>query len=195
MNKKKIIAVCGKSATGKDTLSKILTESLIEKGYDAGCIISDTTRPRRLLEEDGVDYNFLNEFLFISNGLHGKYIEYTHFKDWYYGTSTDSITHEINIGIFNPEGVKNLCKYHHEYNIFVVYLKANVFKRFFRMIKRECYFRFEFLRRIIVDRKDFKRYNIYKEMPHIVVKNDVLAKTAQDIVQELENQNFLGSVK
>ena len=51
-----IIAICGKSASGKDTLAK----AFIEGGYGFTNIVSDTTRPPRKGERDGIDYNFLS---------------------------------------------------------------------------------------------------------------------------------------
>ena len=56
-----IIAICGKSATGKDTLAAWLLSMLKVINVPTNIIVSDTTRPPRFKEENGVDYYFLTE--------------------------------------------------------------------------------------------------------------------------------------
>ena len=56
-NKYTIIAIMGKSGSGKDTLCKALFK---EPAFlDANLIVSCTTRPIRDYETDGIDYHFL----------------------------------------------------------------------------------------------------------------------------------------
>ena len=56
MNKLKVLALCGKSASGKDTYLK---EIMKLSQYPLHEIISCTTRPPRDYEADGVNYYFL----------------------------------------------------------------------------------------------------------------------------------------
>ena len=86
MSKPVIVAICGKSATGKDTLAKLLYNDLNRQGIAANLIISDTTRELRDNETKGVDYNFLDKITFLQKAINKEYLEYTKFRGWYYGT-------------------------------------------------------------------------------------------------------------
>lgn len=155
-NKPIILAICGKSASGKDTLAKSLSAS-ISPYYKTNLIISDTTRPRRNGEQNGVDYNFLSERTFLQNIQDNKYFEYTVFRKWYYGTNKNSIKDDaVNIGVFNVAGLKHMIHLQHWYNIIPIYLDLSLEKRLKRSCQREKKFRIEFIRRALVDEKDFK---------------------------------------
>ena len=70
-----IIAICGAAASGKDTLLNALAPAL-----GATKIISDTTRPPRVGEKQGVDYNFTDTAVFWWNVEHNYYLEWTSFR-------------------------------------------------------------------------------------------------------------------
>lgn len=41
----------------------------------------------------------------------GNMLETTYFRGWYYGTLLDSLNPEkVNLGVFNPEGIRSLLK-------------------------------------------------------------------------------------
>lgn len=83
-----VLILLGQSAAGKDAIQKALV-----KNYGFIPIVSDTTRPIRENEIDGVDYHFIDRKEFESRLEVGKYIEcrayntiYRGFPDtWYYG--------------------------------------------------------------------------------------------------------------
>lgn len=51
-------------------------------------------------------------------------LESTVFNNWYYGTGYDSIDKDkINIGVFNPAGIKQLLV-HPEVDLKIVYVRA-----------------------------------------------------------------------
>ena len=159
-NKPTIIAICGKSATGKDTLVRILMNSVSSFGLDVNIIVSDTTRPQRINEINGVDYNFIPRKLFMYKIDHQEYLEYARFNNWLYGTNKRSISDTaINIGVFNVSGITNLIKYISDYNIICIYLKCPFYRRLLRSIQRENKIKMEFFRRARVDKKDFKNIN------------------------------------
>ena len=54
-------------------------------------IISDTSRPRRDKEVEGVDYHFITKTEFESDILNRKFVEHGEFEKAYYGTSFESI--------------------------------------------------------------------------------------------------------
>lgn len=155
-NKPIILAICGKSASGKDTLAKSLSAS-ISPYYRTNLIISDTTRPKRNGEQNGIDYNFLSERTFLQNIQDNKYFEYTVFRKWYYGTNRNSVNNDaVNIGVFNVTGLEHMIYLQHWYNIIPIYLDLNLEERLKRSYQREHKFKFEFFRRALVDERDFK---------------------------------------
>ena len=105
MNKIKIIAICGKSASGKDTLMKEMLK--LDKTLHE--IVSCTTRPPREGEVHGKNYFFLTNQQFADRIENGEMLEATVFRDWCYGTSLDTLdANEINVGVFNPSGIYQL---------------------------------------------------------------------------------------
>ena len=61
---RKIFAIMGKASTGKDTLTKMLSEML-----ELPIALSFTTRPMRAGEKQGVEYNFISDSDFCSTVL------------------------------------------------------------------------------------------------------------------------------
>lgn len=155
MTKPIIIAICGKSAVGKDTAAKELYCRLQKLDQDCGLLVSDTTRPIRAGETEGVDYNFINDLSFLKGINKKDYLEWATFKGWYYGTQKSQLTHKINIGVFNPAGVNALLRQSADYIIVPILLTAPLFTRLYRSYKREHSWKMEFLRRAWHDYKDF----------------------------------------
>lgn len=175
MNKPIIIVICGKSATGKDTLAKQLKEYL---PWPSQRIVSDTTRSPRRGEVDGIDYNFILQSEFLEKQYADDYLEWTYFNTWYYGTPKSCVYEDyINIGVFDAKGVQNLYKkYSHKYRIIPIYLKENIFVRIQRSFDREGVFHFEYLRRAIADAKDFFNFEnkTLKKFPdYLVLKHEI----------------------
>lgn len=148
-----LLAFCGKSATGKTSTAKWLHNQLMRMSIPSKIIVSDTTRPPREKEKDGIDYNFISEQSFIKRINKHAYIEWTQFRKWYYGThKTEIVDGNILIGVFNPQGIKTLReKYNKKFVIIPIYLVDNCFVRLDRSIEREGKWKFEFFRRIFAD--------------------------------------------
>lgn len=157
MSKPIIVAICGKSASGKDTLAKLLYDDLKRRNININLIVSDTTRNPRESETDKIDYNFLDTITFLQKAINREYLEYTKFRGWYYGTAKSSIKKDaVNIGIFNVQGLRELLDFKEDYNIAVIYLEASFKTRLRRSYEREYKWKIEFFRRAWVDHKDFK---------------------------------------
>lgn len=154
-NKKiKILALFGKSASGKDTIQNWIVSSFPAITHK---IVSCTTRPPRSNEEEGVDYFFLTDEEFTKKVLDGSMLEATSFREWFYGTALDQLDHEkINIGVFNPAGVECLLE-DSRLEIVPVLIYANSKVRLLRSLNREekpdCA---EICRRFFADEKDFE---------------------------------------
>lgn len=146
-----ILAICGKGASGKDTLVSNLF--LFFSGmFTVKQVISDTTRKPRINEKDGIDYNFFTKEKFKERINTGHYIEYAKFKGQYYGTPfTDIKFGAINIMIVNPRGLKTLKEFRDRFTIIPIYITIPLGERLKRFIKREGHFKLEYIRRIIVD--------------------------------------------
>lgn len=133
-----IIAICGKSATGKDTLAKLLKSNLNGLNIKTKMIVSDTTRSPRLNEKDGEDYYFIEERSFQYRKNMNLYLECTSFKNWHYGIRKSELENaEVYIVVINPKGLENFKKYRRQYQIIPIYLKNNLFYRLRRSYERE----------------------------------------------------------
>lgn len=159
----KLIVLCGKAGVGKDFLLWHL-KTFYPK--DIHCVISDTTRPARYGEVDGVNYNFLSEKDFHNR----KHIEQSYFNNWYYGTPIDSLDKDkVNILILNPDGVRQI--YTQEgLKIKLFLISASDKTRIIRQIEREEYPDIaEICRRFLADEEDFK--NLY-HYPFKIIRNE-----------------------
>ena len=103
--KYKLIALCGKSAVGKDTiLNEVIGDE--NKNDFFHKIVSVTTRPKRKSEVDGVDYYFVDD----SDIPNLRLLEFEHFNGWAYGTMQAELEEDrINLGIFTPRGIAQLA--------------------------------------------------------------------------------------
>lgn len=106
MKKYNIVALFGKSGSGKDTILNLLCQDYPEYNRKIGC----TSRLPRENEKDGVDYNFLTYTDFITNS--DDFLEQNEFNGWRYGTRFKDLkpAPAINIGIFNIDGIKQMLK-------------------------------------------------------------------------------------
>ena len=148
----KVVALFGKAGSGKDT---ILKEAAAAGGLHE--IVSCTTRPMREGEVDGVDYHYLTNEQFTDLVLDNRMLEATVFRDWCYGTSLDSLRDfEINIGVWNPEGLELLIE-HPSLEVLPIFIDCDDRTRLLRQLLREsdpdCK---EIIRRYGADEKDFQ---------------------------------------
>lgn len=178
-----IIAICGAAASGKDTLLNALAPAL-----GATKIISDTTRPPRVGEKNGINYNFITENEFDWRLVNGKYLEFSRFRGWLYGTSKDVVCGKVNIGVFNMDGMLSLYQYKDMYEIIPIYLKTPVWTRIKRYISRDGKFTWECVRRLFADIRQFFFAESYLDAmypQHLVLKNFKIDQNLNDLVQYL----------
>jgi guanylate kinase len=154
MEKKiKILALFGKSASGKDSVQKWIVSNYPQL---TNKIVSCTTRPPRSGEQDGVDYFFLSDEEFAKKVLDGSMLEATSFREWFYGTALDQLDPDkINIGVFNITGVECILE-DPRLDVVPVWIYASDKARLRRSLDREdnpdCK---EICRRFLADEKDF----------------------------------------
>lgn len=151
--KKKVIAICGKSGSGKDTIMKKLVQVKPDIFHS---VVSYTSRNKRSGEKEGVDYNFISREKFAELIIKGEMLEVTEFNDWLYGTGVNSLVDDkINIGVYNPEGIEYLAQ-STEINLMVFYITADDKIRLMRSLTREDNPNVdEIIRRFGTDKTDF----------------------------------------
>lgn len=166
MEKIKVIAICGKAGSGKDTILRILVGRHPNKFNK---IISCTTRPAREGERYGVDYYFLTVDEFTNKVLNGDMLEATEFNGWHYGTALSSLSKDkINVGVFNPEGIRCLME-DGLIDLTVYYVQASDKERLLRQLNREKDPDVqEIIRRFAADEQDF---NDLSDIDYLVFAN------------------------
>jgi guanylate kinase len=93
-SKRIIIVISSPSGAGKTSVCHKLTE----RDKSIALSISDTTRPARDNEEDGIDYNFIDEEEFKNRIKNNSYIEYANVFGNFYGSQYKNITHHFENG-------------------------------------------------------------------------------------------------
>lgn len=193
MTKPIIIAICGKSASGKNTLANELYKFLIKKNENTSLIVANTTRPCRYYEESGKDYNFVSHIDFLNGVYNEEYLEWTTFKGWKYGTHKDAISDGINIGVFNPKALKKMLKLQTKYTVVPILLNENLFIRLKRSYQREKRWKWEYLRRAWNDHKDFKNIDndIKRNKYWLIFNHCEVTEIAYDVKLFLERERLI----
>jgi len=151
-----VIAICGKSASGKNYTQNQIVKYYKSKNVPVNKVVSYTTRPPREGEVDGEDYHFINSMEFMQKKHNHEFLECAEFRDWYYGTSVNSFKkNSVNVCVLNPQGVHSLSSYGRRYTVIYVYLDTPFIIRMIRSYKREHKFKLEYLRRAWTDHNDF----------------------------------------
>lgn len=143
------IILCGKAASGKDHLRKILEG----RGYKYG--VSYTTRPPRNGEIDGIDYYFIEENEFKTMIEQKFFYEYVTFNEWYYGTSNSQFHLTDDVFIMTPSGISKLHAADRK-NSFIIYIDIDIDIRRSRLALRSDADTVE--RRIEADENDFRNF-------------------------------------
>jgi len=149
----KIILV-GPAASGKD----YIREKLQNKSKEFCYSIKYTTRPIRTNEEDGKDYFFITEKEFKELLNVDFFIEYSIYRNWYYGTA--KIAWETcNLFILTPNGLLQLQKNIDLSNTLILYFNPDKNTRQTRLLNRNDIDSVE--RRMFTDLEDFKNFKLF----------------------------------
>ena len=161
----KIIAICGKAGSGKDTILQRVVAACPQLHE----IVSCTTRPMREGEANGINYFYLTGEQFGEKVLRGEMLEATCFNDWFYGTSYDSLRSDcVNIAVLNPEGIDSIAT-HKNIEMVVFYVEAKDKSRLLRQLNRETDPDvYEIIRRFRADELDFEDLDFH----HNVLTNE-----------------------
>lgn len=157
LSKPILIAFIGKSAAGKDTLAKEITEEMQRVGNHIDFYTSYTTRPQREGEQEAIDYFFTSEEDFSDLLEEGQLLETTTHKGWFYGHPLPNNDLDYMVGVFDLDGIQNIYENYQDYfaSIIVFYINANFHTRLKRSIDREHKFKLEYIRRALADSWEF----------------------------------------
>ena len=174
-----IFAIMGESGCGKDWLAKELAAARPDLFH---YIVSTTSRPIREGEVNGVDYHYINRLEFIAAEDEDEFLESTCFNGWYYGTRKKDLREDkINIGVFNPTGVRTLQK-RKDITLVTYRLTCSSKQRLLRQLNREEHPNVdEIVRRYSTDNFDFANLN---DIEYISLPNEKWEDTPP-------NQNFI----
>lgn len=179
----KIVILCGKSSSGKD----LIKNKLIKNGYKG--IVTNTTRPPREGEQNGINYNFLTEYHFLQLIKEGEMIEYhkynTEFGVWYYGSSANNIdlTKHDYVIVLTLEGAEAYVNYFGAENCIVFYIDAPKSVREQRAKERGSFNQNEWDRRVKTDNADFS----LEKIVHICnFRVDNYNKTIYNLIKEIK---------
>jgi guanylate kinase len=150
------LIILGGSASGKDHLTK----ELVKLGLRYSPKF--TTRPKRLNESHGVDYDFIDYNLYVDFLDSGKIKTSQSFVidgvNWYYGVTKDNWNNN-QLFIMTPIELKQLSESDRK-SSFVVYLNIDQSIRKERLLERNDN-NDSIDRRIMADEKDFKGFEDY----------------------------------
>jgi guanylate kinase len=154
--KREKILLLGKSGSGKDFLLRGLLKK--ELRYSP----KFTTRPRRYLETDGVEYNFIDNIKFEKLNNQGNIKVYQSFKigddTWYYGLTKENFDNN-QVFIVTPHELLQLSE-DDIINSFVVYIDIDIETRRKRISHRNDN-NDSIERRLESDEIDFRDFKTY----------------------------------
>ena len=150
------VLILGKSGAGKDHLLR----GLVKKGLKH--IPKYTTRPKRKLEREGVDYHFISNEQFEKMISNNEIIFYQKFningEDWYYGFSREFYK-ETKVMIITPAELNQLSEEDIK-GTFIVYLDIDMETRRKRISNRNDN-NDSIERRLSADELDFSGFKNY----------------------------------
>ncbi len=164
----KLFVVMGKSASGKDTVFREITQ---REELSLKTIVGYTTRPIRDGEQDGREYFFVSKEALISYKNENKVIEHRAYDTmhgvWDYFTLDDGqIDFETGSSIMlgTPESYGQIREYFGEERVYPIYLEVEDGLRLERALLRERTQKkpkyAELCRRFLADEEDFKEDNL-----------------------------------
>ncbi len=166
----KLFIVMGKSATGKDTIFKRLSEN---PELNLKSVVGYTTRPIRNGETDGVEYYFVNEDKLRELKQSNKIIEHRAYHTihgvWNYFTADDGqidLSRSDYIMIGTLEAYEQIRNYYGEKAVVPIYIEVEDGLRLKRALHREQSQEnpkfAELCRRYLADEEDFSEVNLNK---------------------------------
>lgn len=180
-----LVILSGVSGAGKDTIKK----ELLKRMEDVVTLPSFTSRERRPIEEEGVQYHFITKEAFEEKIKRGDFYEYDVHHGNYYGTSRELLNEKIEQGKIivkdiEVNGTENLIKLlGRDTRIVTIFLKVGK-----EELKRRLFERGDNAQDIELrlSRLDYEESKL--KLYDYVLKNDDFEKTVQIIMTIIENE-------
>lgn len=192
----KIYCIMGKSSSGKDTIFKMLLD---EETLSLKTIISYTTRPIRVGEQNGVEYFFCDEQRMKSLEDAGKVIELRSYHTvhgiWNYFTVDDEqvdLKKQDYLIIGTLESFLKIREYYGRDVVIPIYIEVDDGMRLQRALDRERmqdtpkYA--EMCRRFLADEADFSKEKLEEAGIHQKFENIELRETEQKIAAFIQQE-------
>lgn len=185
-----LIVICGKSGSGKTTTAKEMEKYGFKK------LVTDTSRPMRPGEVNGIDYNFRSdqEFLdLMSKGRYAETVSYdTVYGMWRYGSLKEFYeeSKEDQVIVLNPIGLKQVINTVKDGNYKSVYLDLDedlILKR----LKLRGDNAKEVVRRLEADRIDFKDIEEYTDFQVKVEEKDTVEEIAKKVLRRIKKEETI----
>lgn len=125
-----MLLLLGPSASGKTESAKIMINR-----YPISRMVTYTTRPKRINEIDGFDYNFVSEEQFLLLKDQYYFVETAQYNQYLYGTPKNQMGHDKFI-ILEPQGLRSFLKIK-DCPIVAIFLKTDEETRIKRMKLRK----------------------------------------------------------
>ena len=179
-----LVILSGVSGAGKDTIKK----ELLKRMEDVVTLPSFTSRERRPIEEEGVQYHFITKEAFEEKIKKGDFYEYDVHHGNYYGTSRELLNEKIEQGKIivkdiEVNGTENLIKLlGRDTRIVTIFLKVGK-----EELKRRLFERGDNAQDIELrlSRLDYEESKL--KLYDYVLKNDDFEKTVQIIMTIIEH--------
>ena len=180
-----LVILSGVSGAGKDTIKK----ELLKRMEDVVTLPSFTSRERRPIEEEGVQYHFITKEAFEEKIKKGDFYEYDVHHGNYYGTSRELLNEKIEQGKIivkdiEVNGTEKLIKLlGRDTRIVTIFLKVGK-----EELKRRLFERGDNAQDIELrlSRLDYEESKL--KLYDYVLKNDDFEKTVQIIMTIIENE-------
>ena len=192
----KLFLIMGKSASGKDTIYKDITQRFADC---LGTVVPYTTRPKRQGETEGVEYHFISESRMHRMEKDGKVIESRCYQTvhgpWYYLTADDGqidLKKRSSILIVTPAAYEKIRDFYGAENVVPLYIETDDGVRLERALKREreqANPRYEEMcRRFLADAKDFSEEVLDKLGIRKRYVNDDYSRVLNELCSEIEKE-------
>lgn len=134
MKKYKALVLFGEGGSGKDTIVDWLYKKYPNNFHK---VVSYTTRPRRLDEENGFHYYFISPSTFEKYKKNNYFLETSLYNNnWQYGTSLKEFKEDkVNLCVLDINGVRNLSQ-REDFECIFIKVEVSATTRLNRMISR-----------------------------------------------------------
>ncbi len=192
----KIFCLMGKSSSGKDTIFK---ELITDRSLQVNPVVLYTTRPKRINETDGTEYNFITENQLKKYAELGKVIEARHYNTvngiWSYCTIDDGqidLSRGNYLMIVTLEAYDSLKQYFGIETVIPLYIYVEDGLRLERALKRERQQTNpnydELCRRFLADNEDFSEDRLRTSGIYDTYNNENLYNCIKQIREAIQKE-------